>query len=275
MILALQTYWAEQGCLLVQPYDLETGAGTFHWATALRALGPTPWRVAYVQPCRRPADGRYGQNPNRLQHYFQFQVLLKPSPRESQELYLGSLERIGLDATRHDIRFVEDDWESPTLGATGLGWEIWCDGMEISQFTYFQQMASLPCHPVSTEITYGLERLAMLTQQCDDVFQLRYNDQWDYGALFQRAERDYSKFNFECSDPDVLTRQFDEAEKQAQKLGQMGLAQPSFDYCLKASHCFNLLEARGVLGPGMRQSYVERVRNLVRKAAQTWLEQSA
>src|SRR5918911_541480 len=279
LIMTLQRYWAEQGCVILQPYDIEVGAGTFHPATALRALGPEPWRAAYVQPSRRPTDGRYGDNPNRLQHYYQLQVILKPAPADSQDLYLKSLAALGIDASRHDIRFVEDDWESPTLGAWGLGWEVWLDGMEVSQFTYFQQVGGIECDPVSMELTSGLERLAMYVQGVENVFDL----DWDgvpkqkggksYGDVFLRAEREYSAFNFERSDSELLFRHFDDAEGECRKLldANAPLALPAYDQCLKASHLFNLLDARGVISVTERQAYIGRVRALAKSCAETWL----
>ena len=271
MILALHRYWSDQGCAVLQPYDMEVGAGTFHWATTLRTLGPEPWNVAYVQPSRRPGDGRYGENPNRLQHYYQYQVILKPSPANSQDLYLGSLEAIGIDLKNHDIRFVEDDWESPTLGAWGLGWEVWCDGMEVSQFTYFQQVGGIDCRPVSTELTYGLERLAMYVQGVENVYDLRFNDTMSYGAVYHRAEVEYSAYNFELANIEALARHFMDAEQECAALCAAGLALPAYDQCLKASHLFNLLNARGVLSVTERQAYIARVRALARSSAETWL----
>ena len=271
MILALHRYWSDQGCAVLQPYDMEVGAGTFHWATTLRTLGPEPWNVAYVQPSRRPGDGRYGENPNRLQHYYQYQVILKPSPANSQDLYLGSLEAIGIDLKNHDIRFVEDDWESPTLGAWGLGWEVWCDGMEVSQFTYFQQVGGIDCRPVSTELTYGLERLAMYVQGVENVYDLRFNDTMSYGAVYHRAEVEYSAYNFELANIEALARHFIDAEQECAALCAAGLALPAYDQCLKASHLFNLLNARGVLSVTERQAYIARVRALARSSAETWL----
>jgi len=279
LILTLQTYWADQGCVLLQPYDIEVGAGTFHPATTLRALGKPDdvWNCAYVQPSRRPSDGRYGENPNRLQHYYQFQVLQKPSPDNIQELYLGSLKAIGIDPDFHDIRFVEDDWESPTLGAWGLGWEVWLDGMEVSQFTYFQQVGGYDCHPVPVELTYGLERLAMYVQGVENVYDL----DWDgvdkdkggktYGDIFLQAEIEYSKHNFELANTDMLTRHFADAEKECAALLDQSLALPAYDYCLKASHLFNLLDARGVISVTERQAYIGRVRTLSKGAVRQWL----
>ena len=279
LILKLQEYWAGQGCVILQPYDLEVGAGTFHPATTLRSLGPGTWRCAYVQPSRRPTDGRYGENPNRLQHYYQFQVLIKPSPPASQELYLGSLKALGIDPLAHDIRFVEDDWESPTLGAWGLGWEVWCDGMEVSQFTYFQQVGGFDCDPVSLELTYGLERLAMYVQAVENVYEL----DWDgvakdrggktYGDVFLQAEQEFSAFNFEHADTDLLFRHFEDAQSQCKALLALDppLPLPAYDYCMKASHIFNLLDARGVISVTERQAYIGRVRDLTKGACAAWL----
>jgi glycyl-tRNA synthetase alpha chain len=286
LILALQQYWAEYGCVILQPYDMEVGAGTFHPATTLRALGPKPWNAAYVQPSRRPKDGRYGENPNRLQHYYQFQVILKPSPPDLQQLYLNSLKVIGIDSDLHDIRFVEDDWESPTLGAWGLGWECWCDGMEVSQFTYFQQVAGVECAPVAGELTYGLERLAMYVQGVDRVYDLNFNGRDDdkkvsYGDVFLQAEKEYSKHNFEVADTAMLFEQFKMAEQACQKYLAAGwtseentkhaMALPAYDQCIKASHVFNLLDARGVISVTERQSYILRVRELAKACGAAWL----
>jgi glycyl-tRNA synthetase alpha chain len=274
LILVLQRFWAEQGCVLLQPYDMEVGAGTFHPATTLRALGPEPWRAAYVQPSRRPTDGRYGENPNRLQHYYQFQVILKPSPDDLQELYLRSLQAIGIDPLAHDIRFVEDDWESPTLGAWGLGWEVWCDGMEITQFTYFQQVGGFDCQPVSGELTYGLERLAMYVQGVENVYDLDFNGHGvSYGDVFLQAEREHSAYNFEAADTERLFRHFADAEAESQSLlaRTPPLALPAYDQCLKASHLFNLLDARGVISVTERAAYIGRVRALARAACEAWL----
>jgi glycyl-tRNA synthetase alpha chain len=282
LILTLQNFWAAQGCLILQPYDNEMGAGTFHPATTLRALGPHPWRAAYVQPSRRPKDGRYGENPNRLQHYYQYQVILKPAPEDVQALYLESVKAIGLDPALHDIRFVEDDWESPTLGAWGLGWEVWCDGMEITQFTYFQQVGGIDCDPVSAEITYGLERLAMYVQNVENVFDLTFNDRVRYGEVFFQNEREFSAYNFERADTEILVRHFAEAEKQCQELltgpasgGEQKLnklALPAYDQCIKASHAFNLLDARGVISVTERAAYIARVRALAKGCCEAWLE---
>ena len=281
LILTLQAFWAGRGCVLLQPYDMEVGAGTFHPATALRALGPEPWNAAYVQPSRRPTDGRYGENPNRLQHYYQFQVILKPSPDDVQDVYLQSLKDIGIDPGRHDIRFVEDDWESPTLGAAGLGWEVWCDGMEITQFTYFQQVGGIDCDPVSVELTYGLERLAMYIQGVDNVFDL----DWDgiakkdggktYGDVFLRAEREHSKYNFEIADVDMLKRHFKDAEDECGRALEAGVALPAYDQCLKASHLFNMLDARGAISATERQSYIGRIRALAKNCCEMWLNQGS
>ena len=272
LILTLQQYWADKGCLILQPYDMEVGAGTFHPATTLHALGPKPWRAAYVQPCRRPKDGRYGENPNRLQHYYQFQVILKPAPKEVQDLYLGSLKAIGLDPAGHDIRFVEDDWESPTLGAWGLGWEVWCDGMEVSQFTYFQQVGGIDCDPVCAELTYGLERLAMYVQEVEFVYDLAYNERFRYGEVFHQNEREYSAYNFERADTEMLKRHFEDAEKECHALVDAGLALPAYDQCIKASHSFNLLDARGVISVAERAAYIGRVRALAKTCCEAWLK---
>ena len=273
LILTLQAFWATHGCVILQPYDMEVGAGTFHPATTLRALGPTPWRAAYVQPSRRPTDGRYGENPNRLQHYYQFQVLLKPSPENSQELYLDSLRALGIDPMAHDIRFVEDDWESPTLGAWGLGWEVWCDGMEVTQYTYFQQVGGFDCDPVSVELTYGLERLAMYVQGVENVYDLDFNGEGiTYGDVFHQAEVEFSTHNFEYANVDVLRRHFDDAETECMTLLKAGLALPAYDQCLKASHRFNLLDARGAISVTERQAYILRVRELAKGSATAWLK---
>ena len=284
LILTLQSFWAAQGCAILQPYDMEMGAGTFHPATTLRALGPKPWRAAYVQPCRRPKDGRYGENPNRLQHYYQFQVILKPSPPDLQDLYLASLKAIGIDAGLHDIRFVEDDWESPTLGAWGLGWECWCDGMEVSQFTYFQQVAGVECAPVSGELTYGLERLACYLQGVDRIMDLNFNgkdgdERVTYGDIFLQAEQEYSRYDFEAADTEMLFRHFRDAETECRALlgfGDKGerhlTALPAYDQCIKASHAFNLLDARGVISVTERQSYILRVRELAKACGAAWMK---
>jgi glycyl-tRNA synthetase alpha chain len=287
LILNLQIFWAGKGCVILQPYDLEMGAGTFHPATALRALGPRPWKAAYVQPSRRPKDGRYGENPNRLQHFYQFQVILKPSPHELQALYLASLEAIGIDLGLHDIRFVEDDWESPTLGAWGLGWECWCDGMEVSQFTYFQQVAGIECAPVSGELTYGLERLAMYVQGLDNVYDLNFNgregaEKVTYGDVFKQAEAEYSRYNFEVANAGVLIQHFKDAEAACRALlkpsdegEQPSMVLPAYDQCIKASHIFNLLDARGVISVTERQSYILRVRDLAKACGAAWLKTEA
>ncbi len=273
LILSLDHYWKSQGCLLLQPYDVEVGAGTFHPATFLKSLGPDPWKVAYVQPSRRPTDGRYGQNPNRLQHYYQYQVILKPSPDDVQELYLKSLEAFGLDLQDHDIRFVEDDWESPTLGAWGLGWEVWLDGMEITQFTYFQQVGSIDVYPVSVEITYGLERIAMYLQEVDNVYDLQWNKEVTYGTVHLQDEIEFSKYNFEAAGTELLRQLFDQFESEAHKLVQMGLVRPAYDQCLKCSHTFNLLEARGAISVSERTAYIGRVRQIARAVAQKYNDQ--
>jgi glycyl-tRNA synthetase alpha chain len=299
LILTLQQFWGAQGCVVLQPYDMEVGAGTFHPATTLRALGPKTWNAAYVQPSRRPKDGRYGENPNRLQHYYQFQVIMKPSPPDILDLYLQSLDAIGIDTTLNDIRFVEDDWESPTLGAWGLGWEVWCNGMEVTQFTYFQQVGGFDCNPVSGEITYGLERLAMYVQGVDRVYDLNFNGRTDarkltYGDVFLQSEQEYSRFNFEYADTDILLAHFRDAEKECQALLSQGapsdsapsgrlpagesegarhkLALPAYDQCIKASHLFNLLDARGVISVTERQSYILRVRELAKACCGAWLQ---
>ena len=291
IIQTLNSYWGARGCAILQPYDMEVGAGTFHAATTLRALGPKPWAVAYPQPSRRPTDGRYGENPNRLQHYYQYQVLMKPSPPDFQELYLGSLEAIGIDMQLHDVRFVEDDWESPTLGAWGLGWEVWCDGMEVSQFTYFQQVGGHDCKPVSGELTYGLERLAMYVLGVDNVYDLPFNrpdaaTPLKYGDVFQQTEREYSRWNFDIADTEMLLRHFEDAEAEcARILDQPALdprtgktivmAHPAYDQCIKASHLFNLLDARGVISVTERQAYIARVRALAKLCADAFLQTEA
>jgi glycyl-tRNA synthetase alpha chain len=284
LILALETFWAEQGCVILQPYDMEVGAGTFHPATTLRALGPKPWNAAYVQPSRRPKDGRYGENPNRMQHFYQLQVIMKPAPADMQDLYLESLRGIGLSPELHDIRFVEDDWESPTLGAWGLGWEVWCDGMEVTQFTYFQQVGGFDCEVVSAEITYGLERLAMYVQGVDRVFDLSFNGREDarkltYGDVFLQAEQEHSRFNFEYADTKLLHQHFIDAETECKALLAQGdkdahheMALPAYDQCIKASHLFNLLDARGVISVTERQSYILRVRELAKACCSAWLK---
>ena len=299
MILTLHRYWSDRGCLILQPYDLEMGAGTFHTATTLRALGPDPWNAAFVQPCRRPADGRYGENPNRLQQYYQYQVILKPSPPDLQELYLGSLAAIGIDFHRHDIRFVEDDWESPTLGAWGLGWEVWCDGMEVAQFTYFQQMGGFDCRPVSGELTYGLERLAMYIQDKDSVYDLAYNDRpasaaaegtavanraaellrasapvYNYGDVFLENEREMSRWNFEVASTDALFDGFRKAAAECENCLSADLPIPAYEQAIKASHLFNLLQARGVISVAERQAYIGRVRDLAKGACAAWMSKN-
>jgi len=271
-ILNLQKYWSKQGCLILQPYDMEVGAGTFHPATTLRSLGPKPWKAAYVQPSRRPTDGRYGENPNRLQHYYQFQVLIKPSPKNIKKLYLNSLTVIGINYKDHDIRFVEDDWESPTLGATGLGWEVWCDGMEITQFTYFQKMAGMDCKPVSVELTYGLERICMFTQQKKNVFDLSWNEEGiKYKDVFYQAEKEFSSYNFEHANIDSLFKMFDIHEIEAKSLTEKKLALPAYDQCLKASHVFNILDARNAISVAERAGYIGRIRELTKGVAEIWL----
>ena len=274
IILNLQSYWANQGCVILQPYDKEVGAGTFHPATTLRSLGPEQkWNVAYVQPSRRPTDGRYGLNPNRVQHYYQFQTILKPSPENSQDLFLGSLEAIGLNINEHDIRFVEDDWESPTLGAWGLGWEVWCDGMEISQFTYFQQMAGFECKPVSVEITYGLERICMFTQQKKNVYDLVWNDEGiDYREVFHQSEKEFSAYNFEHANTENLFKIFDMHESEAKSLVEKNISLPAYDQCLKASHIFNVLDARGAISVAQRAEYIGRIREITKQAATIWVQ---
>ncbi|MDB4079020.1 glycine--tRNA ligase subunit alpha [Amylibacter sp.] len=291
IILRLQNYWAEQGCAILQPYDMEVGAGTFHPATTLRALGPKPWAAAYVQPSRRPTDGRYGENPNRLQHYYQYQVIIKPSPENFQELYLGSLNAIGIDMELHDIRFVEDDWESPTLGAWGLGWEVWCDGMEVSQFTYFQQVGGHDCNPVSGELTYGLERLAMYVLGVDHVMDMPFNSpssitELKYGDIFRQTEQEYSRWNFDVADTNILLQHFEDAEAECKRIlnepdvdpktgNKIVMAHPAYDQCIKASHVFNLLDARGVISVTERQSYIGRVRSLAKTCADSFLKTEA
>jgi glycyl-tRNA synthetase alpha chain len=277
IILELQKYWQDYGCAILQPYDVEMGAGTFHPATVLRALGPKPWNVAYVQPSRRPHDSRYGQHPNRMQHYYQFQVILKPSPDNIQELYLKSLEMLGIDLKKQDIRFVEDDWESPTLGASGLGWEVWCNGMEVSQFTYMQQIGGIECRPVAGEITYGLERLALYIQGVDEVKNIDWNGQvgekaLTYGQVDFEAEKQFSKYNLEIADTEILFRHFEDAEKQCVQLIEADLPMPAYDYCIKASHLFNLLNARGVISVTERAAYIARVRNLAKISCEKWME---
>ncbi|MDR2387726.1 MAG: glycine--tRNA ligase subunit alpha [Deltaproteobacteria bacterium] len=273
VVQALTRFWSERDCLIHQPYDLEVGAGTFHPATTLRSLGPEPWRVAYVQPSRRPTDGRYGENPNRLQHYYQFQVIVKPSPARSQELYLESLKALGIDPLEHDIRFVEDDWESPTLGAWGIGWEVWLDGMEVTQFTYFQQVGGFDLKPISVEYTYGLERLAMYLQGVDNVYDLNWNNQIRYGDVHHMGEVEYSKFNFEMADIAMLFNLFDLYEGESNKLAEAGLVLPSYDYCLKCSHTFNLLDSRGAISVAERTRFIGRVRKLARNVAALYVKQ--
>ncbi len=273
IILQLSHYWADQGCVLQQPYDMEVGAGTFHPATLLRALGPEPWKTAYVQPSRRPTDGRYGENPNRLQHYYQYQVIIKPSPHNIQELYIDSLKRFGLDPLEHDIRFVEDDWESPTLGASGLGWEVWLDGMEITQFTYFQQAGSLDLHPVTVEVTYGLERIAMYLQGVDSVYNIAWNKDVTYGDIFHQAEVEFSTFNFEYANVEALMDFFNTYESEAMRLLEKGLILPAYDYCLKCSHTFNLLDARKAISVAERTRYIARIRHIARQVAVKYTEQ--
>ena len=287
IILGLQNYWVAQGCALMQPYDMEVGAGTFHPATTLRSLGPKPWSAAYVQPSRRPTDGRYGDNPNRLQHYYQFQVLMKPSPPDFQNLYLGSLDSIGIDSQLHDIRFVEDDWESPTLGAWGLGWEVWCDGMEVSQFTYFQQVGGHDCNPVSGELTYGLERLAMYILGVDYVMDMPFNNPeasvpLKYGDIFKQTEEEFSRWNFDVANTETLLRHFDDAEQNCKAILSQDkldpksgkniiMVHPAYDQCIKASHIFNILDARGVISVTERQAYIGRVRGLAKQCADAFV----
>ncbi|WP_066591114.1 glycine--tRNA ligase subunit alpha [Sphingomonas pruni] len=280
MILTLHDYWSQRGCLILQPYDMRMGAGTFHTATTLRALGPDPWNAAFVQPCRRPTDGRYGENPNRLQHYYQYQVILKPSPPDLQDLYLGSLAAIGIDFTKHDIRFVEDDWESPTLGAWGLGWEVWCDGMEVTQFTYFQQMGGFDCKPVAGELTYGLERLATYIQNKDSVYDLAFNDasgntpQMTYGDVFHENEVEMSTWNFEVADTETLFDLFRKAAAECENCLNHKLPIPAYEQAIEASHIFNLLNARGVISVAERQAYIGRVRDLAKGSCQAWMEKN-
>ncbi len=273
IIAALNNYWASQGCVIMQPYDMEVGAGTFHPATLLRALGPEPWKAAYVQPSRRPTDGRYGENPNRLQHYYQYQVIIKPSPKDIQNMYLESLKQFGLNLLEHDIRFVEDDWESPTLGAWGLGWEVWLDGMEITQFTYFQQAGSIDLKPITVEVTYGLERIAMYLQKVDSVYDIRWNKQVTYGQIFQQAEREFSAFNFEEANVGDLVNAFDNYERDAHALVAKNLVLPAYDYCLKCSHTFNLLDARKAISVAERTRYIGRIRQIARAVARAYVAQ--
>tara|TARA_B100001057_G_scaffold23633_1_gene21842 strand:- start:253 stop:1131 length:879 start_codon:yes stop_codon:yes gene_type:complete len=273
IIMNLQKFWGKYGCVLLQPYDLEVGAGTFHPATTLRSLGPNPWKAAYVQPSRRPTDGRYGENPNRLQHYYQYQVIIKPSPKNIKNVYLKSLSTIGIDVKKHDIRFVEDDWESPTLGAAGLGWEVWCDGMEITQFTYFQQMTGLDCKPIPVELTYGLERLCMFVQSKKNIFDIEWNSEGvKYKDIFRQSEKEFSAYNFEHADTKILLSNFESAEKECKSLLNKRLALPAYDQCLKASHIFNLLDARGVIGVAERANYIDRIRELSKGSGKLWLE---
>jgi len=273
VILALEKFWARKGCVVVQPYDLEVGAGTFHHHTTLKALGPEPWNVAYVQPSRRPTDGRYGENPNRLQHYYQYQVLLKPSPGNVQQLYLQSMKVLGVDPLEHDIRFVEDDWESPTLGAAGLGWEVWLDGMEVTQFTYFQMAGSIELHPISVELTYGLERIAMYLQGVDNVYDLKWNDTVTYGQVHHQQEVEQSTYNFEVADVDMLFDLFGRYEAESRRAISHGLVIPAYEFCLKCSHTFNLLDARGAISVAERTGFIGRIRNLARASAEGYLKQ--
>ena len=275
IILRLQQYWGEQGCVIMQPYDSEVGAGTFHTATTLRSLGPAEWRTCYAQPCRRPADGRYGENPNRMQHYYQYQVVLKPAPENILDLYLGSLEALGFDLKKNDVRFVEDDWENPTLGAWGLGWEVWMNGMEVTQFTYFQQVGGIDCKPITGEITYGLERLAMYLQGVENVFDLRWTEGLTYGDVYHQNEVEQSTYNFEHSDPDFLFTAFSAHEKQAKHLMDVQLALPAYEQVLKAAHTFNLLDARGAISVTERAAYIGRIRNLARNVAQSYVDSRA
>ena len=272
IIMSLQKFWGKNGCIILQPYDLEVGAGTFHPATTLRSLGPQPWKAAYVQPSRRPTDGRYGENPNRLQHYYQYQVIIKPSPKNIKHTYLKSLAAIGINIKNHDIRFVEDDWESPTLGASGLGWEVWCDGMEITQFTYFQQMTGLECKPVPVEITYGLERLCMFVQGKNNVFDLDWNSEGvKYKEVFFQSEKEFSAYNFEFANTESLLKNFENTENECKSLLEKKLSLPAYDQCLKASHIFNLLDARGVIGVAERTGYITRIRDLAKGCGALWL----
>ena len=272
-IFNLQKFWSKHGCIILQPYDMEVGAGTFHPATTLRSLGPKPWKAAYVQPSRRPTDGRYGDNPNRLQHYYQFQVIIKPSPSNIKKLYLNSLSVIGINHKNHDIRFVEDDWESPTLGAAGLGWEVWCDGMEITQFTYFQQMAGFECKPVSVELTYGLERICMFTQEQKNVYDLIWNNEnVKYRDVFHQSEKEFSAYNFEYANTENLLKMFDMVEMEAKLLVEKKISLPAYDQCLKASHIFNVLDARGAISVAQRAEYIGRIREITKLAATTWID---
>ncbi len=272
IVMNLQKFWGKFGCVILQPYDLEVGAGTFHPATTLRSLGPKPWKAAYVQPSRRPTDGRYGKNPNRLQHYYQYQVIIKPSPENIKQVYLKSLSSIGIDVKKHDVRFIEDDWESPTLGAAGLGWEVWCDGMEITQFTYFQQMTGIDCKPVPVEITYGLERLCMFVQGKKNVFELEWNNEGiKYKEVFLQAEKEFSAYNFEFANTEVLLKNFETTESECKALLNKKLSLPAYDQCLKASHIFNLLDARGIIGVAERTGYINRIRELAKGCGSLWL----
>ena len=273
IIMNLQKFWGKNGCVILQPYDMEVGAGTFHPATTLRSLGPKPWKAAYVQPSRRPTDGRYGKNPNRLQHYYQYQVIIKPSPKDIKQLYLKSLVAIGIDSKDHDIRFVEDDWESPTLGAAGLGWEVWCDGMEITQFTYFQKMTGIECKPISVELTYGLERICMFVQKKKNVFDIDWNDNGvKYRDVYLQSEKEFSAYNFDHANTESLLKNFDIAEQECKNLLERKLPLPAYDQCLKASHIFNLLDARGVIAVAERTGYINRIRELAKGAGSGWLE---
>ena len=273
IIMNLQKFWGKNGCVILQPYDLEVGAGTFHPATTLRSLGPKSWKAAYVQPSRRPTDGRYGENPNRLQHYYQYQVIIKPSPKNIKQLYLKSLVAIGIDVKNHDIRFVEDDWESPTLGAAGLGWEVWCDGMEITQFTYFQQMAGFECKPVSVELTYGLERICMFTQQKQNVYDLVWNNEnVEYREVFHQSEKEFSAYNFEYANTINLFKMFDMFESEAKVLAEKKISLPAYDQCLKASHVFNILDSRGVISVAQRAEYIGRIREITKSVATVWID---
>ena len=273
IVMNLQKFWSNYGCIILQPYDLEVGAGTFHPATTLRSLGSKPWKAAYVQPSRRPTDGRYGKNPNRLQHYYQYQVIIKPSPNNIKQVYLKSLSKIGIDIKNHDIRFVEDDWESPTLGAAGLGWEVWCDGMEITQFTYFQKMAGIECSPISVEITYGLERLCMFTQNKKNIFDLVWNNEGIlYKDIFHQSEKEFSAYNFEHANTENLFKIFDMLEQEAKSLIEKKVSLPAYDQCLKSSHVFNILDARGVISVARRAEYIARIRDLTREIGKVWLE---
>ena len=271
IIFTLNKYWAKKGCVILQPYDIEVGAGTFHTATFFRVLGTESWNTGYVQPCRRPTDGRYGENPNRLGQYYQYQVILKPSPENSQEIYIESLKALGIEPKKHDIRFVEDDWESPTLGAWGLGWEVWLDGMEITQFTYFQQVGGIDLKPVSVEITYGLERIAMYLQEVENVFAIKWNENFTYGDIHKQGEIEFSYFNFDYSDPVIIKKHFDEYERESNRLKELGLVFPAYEFCLKCSHLFNLLDARGVLSVAERTNYIARVRALAKACAEAYL----